>query len=160
MSVLGIDIGSSGCKASVVDAEGKIAGQAYREYRLSSPAPGMEEIDPELVWSSTKIVIALAVKAAGGGRANPIQAISVSSFGEAVVPTGADGRPLRNAILYIDPRGAAEAKAMGEGLGFARVHAITGAPVHSMYSIAKILWIKGHEPDVYRATRKFLLLAA
>jgi xylulokinase len=159
MSVLGIDIGTSGCKASVVDAEGRITGQAYKEYCLASPGPGMQEIDPELVWRSTKDVILLAASAAAERRASPVRAISVSSFGEAVVPVDASGRPLRNAILYIDRRGAEEAKAMGERLGPERVHAITGAPVHSMYSISKILWIKRNEPEIFRETYKFLLLA-
>lgn len=156
MSILGIDIGTSGCKASVVDAEGRIVGQAYKEYPLVSPRPGLQEIDPELVWRSTKEVIAHAASAAAG---DPVLAISVSSFGESVVPVGADGFPLRNAILYIDRRGADEARFLGEGLGADKVHAITGAPPHSMYSINKILWLKRNESDTYRRAWKFLLLA-
>lgn len=156
MSVLGIDIGTSGCKASVVDAEGRIAGEAYEEYPLASPGPGMQEIDPELVWRRTKEVIRRAVAAAAGER---VRAISVSSFGESVVPLAADGSVLRNAMLYIDRRGAEEARLMEEALGGERILAIAGARAHSMYSISKILWIKKNEPEVYRRAWKFLLLA-
>jgi Sugar (pentulose and hexulose) kinases len=157
MSVLGLDIGTSGCKASVIDAEGHVAAQAYREYALSSPGPGMEEIDPELVWQSSKEVISRA--AAAARAAGPVEAISVSSFGEAIVPVDSSARPLRNAILYIDRRGAEEASALGEALGEEHVQSITGARVHSMYSIAKLLWMKGHEAGTFSAADKFLLLA-
>jgi xylulokinase len=157
MSVLGIDIGTSGCKASVVDAAGRILGQAYREYPLVSPGPGLEEIDPEVVWRSTKEVIGRA--AAESARGDPVAAISVSSFGEAVVPLASYGLPLRNAILYIDRRGADEARFLEEGIGRAKVQAITGAPPHPMYSISKILWLKRNERDTYERTWKFLLMA-
>ncbi len=158
MSVLGIDVGSSGCKASVVDAEGRIVGQAYREYALVSPAPGMQEIEPELVWRAAKDVIARAVGLARRTAA-PVRAISVSSFGESVVPLARDGSVIRNALMYIDARGAEEARMIGEAVGERRVHAITGAPVHSMYSLSKILWLKRNEADTYGRAWKFLLLA-
>lgn len=162
MSVLGIDIGTSGCKASVVDGEGRIAGQAYKEYALVSPGPGMREIDPELVWSCAKEVIARAARAAAGasaGAADPVRAISVSSFGESVVALSRDGSALRNSLIYLDRRGAEEARSLAEALGADRIHAITGAPVHSMYSISKILWLKAHERATYDHAWKFLLLA-
>jgi xylulokinase len=159
MSVLGLDIGTSGCKASVVDEGGRVAGQAYREHSLFSPGAGMEEIDPELVWASAKAVIAAAASAAAQRGASTVGAISVSSFGEAIVPVDGSGRPLRNAILYIDRRGSEEAAALAEALGPGRVQAITGAPPHSMYSIAKLLWMKGHENELFRSTARFLLLA-
>lgn len=163
MSVLGIDVGSSGCKASVVDAAGRILGQASAEYPLVSPGPGLQEMDPELVWRSTKEVVALAVSRAraGGGaaRADPVRAISVSSFGESVVPLAKNGSVVRNALMYIDRRGAEEAELLGKNIGEERIHAITGAPVHSMYSLSKILWLKRNEGDTYRKAWKFLLLA-
>jgi xylulokinase len=157
MSVLGIDIGTSGCKASVVDAEGRVSGRAYREYALHSPGPGMQEIDPELVWRSVKEVIARAAAASGAGAG--VRALSVSSFGEAIVPVARDGGALRNAILYIDRRGAEEARSLAEGLGEERVLAITGAPPHAMYSVSKLLWLRRHERAAFDGAWKFLLLA-
>jgi xylulokinase len=159
MSVLGIDIGTSGCKASVVDEAGRVIGQACRGYSLSSPAKGMEEIDPASVWDSVREVVGRAAHAASQAGASSPRAISVSSFGEAVVPVRADGAPLRNAILYIDPRGTVEARSLGERLGPERVHEISGASLHSMYSVHKIGWIKDHEPEVYRDAAAFLPLA-
>jgi xylulokinase len=165
MSVLGIDVGSSGCKASVVDVAGRILGQAYAEYPLVSPGPGLQEINPELVWRSTKEVIALAVDRAsafargGAGHADPVRAISVSSFGESVVALAKDGAVVRNALMYIDRRGTEEAELIRRSVGEGRIHAITGAPVHSMYSLSKILWLKRNEGENYRRAWKFLLFA-
>jgi xylulokinase len=159
MSVLGIDIGTSGCKASVVDADGRIVGQDYKEYSLVSPGAGLQEIEPELVWRSTKEVIARAVRRADDHRGEGVRAISVSSFGETVVPLARDGSVLRNAFLYIDGRGSEEAEFLRRRIGGARIQAITGVPIHSMYSLSKILWLKRNEPDIYERTWKFLLFS-
>ncbi|MGI6705965.1 MAG: FGGY-family carbohydrate kinase [Clostridia bacterium] len=156
MSLLGIDIGTSGCKATIVDKEGNVKGQAYREYSLLSPQAGWQELDPRLVWNSVKEVIRHSLAEYHG---DGIKAISVSSFGEAVIPIDCQGNVLGNSIIYIDPRGQEEARALEEGLGWEKILGITGVLVHPMYSIGKIMWLKAHRPDVYNHTWKFLLYA-
>lgn len=52
MCLMGIDIGTSGCKATIIDFEGNIKGQAYKEYSLITPFMGWQEIDSNLVWTS------------------------------------------------------------------------------------------------------------
>lgn len=156
MYVLGIDVGTSGCKASVIDGDGAVRGKAYCEYFLTKPRPEWEEIDPHTVWDAVRSVVAQSIRTAGGV---PVAGISVSSFGETVVPVAADGTPLYNGIVYIDPRGQQEAAQLAERLGQERVNRITGATAHSMYSLPKIMWLREHEPDVYNRTWKFLLFA-
>src|SRR4051794_17006264 len=80
MCLLGIDIGTSSCKATIIDFEGNIKGQAYKEYSLVTPKSGWQEIDSNVVWSSVKEVI---VKSSAQYEGVPIKAVSVSSFGEA-----------------------------------------------------------------------------
>ncbi len=156
MSLLGLDIGTSGCKATIIDYEGNIEGQSYQEYTMIAPKPGWEEIDPSRVWDSVRKVIADSVIQHKG---ESIKAISVSSFGEAVIPLDCNGNVLHNSIIYIDTRGREEAAYLEEKLGREKILGITGASVHSMYSICKIMWLKANMPEVYDKTWKFLLFA-
>jgi len=153
---MGLDIGTTGCKATIINAEGKILGTAYREYSLSSPQAGWQEMDSLNVWSSVKGIIKECLQ---GYKGDKIAALSVSSFGEAATPIDKNGNVLYNSIIYIDKRGQEEAEYLREKLGFDRILNITGASVHPMYSISKIMWLKKHMPEVYENTWKFLLFA-
>lgn len=156
MSLLGIDVGTSGCKAAIIDFEGNITGQAYKEYSLISTGQRWQEIDPNTVWRSVKEVVAKAVQ---GHRGENIRAISVSSFGEAAISVADNGNVLHNSIIYIDPRGSEEALYLKQRLGHKKILGITGVSAHSMYSIGKIMWLKKHWPELYANTWKFMLFA-
>ena len=156
MCLLGIDVGTSGCKATIIDEEGNVKGQAYKEYPILTPQPGWQEIDPELVWNSVKEVIMISLRQQSGEK---LKAVSVSSFGEAAVPVDVKGNVLYNSLLYIDSRGQEEASYLKERLGYQRILEITGVPIHHMYTVNKIMWLKKHQPEVYRKTWKFLLFA-
>lgn len=156
MGLLGLDIGTSGCKATIIDYEGNIMGQAYKEYSLLSPKQGWQELNPKNVWCSVKEVI---VRALSGYKGEKIKAISVSSFGEAATPIDKNGKVLYNSPIYIDPRGIDEATYLENALGFEKVLNISGTSIHSMYTICKVMWLKKHMPDVFNNTWKFLLFA-
>ena len=66
MSLLGIDVGISGCKAVAFDLEGHALGQAYREYHLYQPQPGWMELDPAEVWAAVSAVVRERPRPAGG----------------------------------------------------------------------------------------------
>lgn len=156
MCLMGIDIGTSGCKATIIDFEGNIKGAAYKEYSLITPFTGWQEIDSNLVWISVKEVI---IKAISQNKGEEINAISVSSFGEAATPIDYKGNVLNNSIIYIDCRGQEQAEYLKDKLGYEKILSITGASIHPMYSINKIMWLKQNLPQVYKNTWKFLLFA-
>jgi xylulokinase len=157
MSLLGIDIGTSGCKATVIDEDGNCLGQASREYSLISTQPGWQELDPEEVWTAVREVIRRAVASHSG---DPVRAIGVSSFGEAVTAIDRNGNALCNSMIYIDARGKEEAAFLESRLGNAKILGITGTTALPMYSIAKIMWQKQHRPEQYRNTWKYLPFSA
>ena len=101
MSIIGLDIGTTGCKAIVFSDDGNILGQAAREYAVLAPQPGWAEQDAEavwrLAWSALKEAVALAAD-------DPPLALALSCQGEAVIPVDGDGRALRPAILGMDTR--------------------------------------------------------
>ena len=105
MSVLGVDIGTTGCKAGAFSADGRLLGSAYREYETVHPQPDWAEVDSADVWAKAKAVIA---EVAAQTAADPITALCSSSMAEAVVPVTADretpqrqhltGRPKRSSL--------------------------------------------------------------
>lgn len=156
MQLLGIDIGTSGCKATIVTCDGDVSAQAYCEYNLLMSEAGVVELDPSLVYASVHEVMR---KVLADHRKKEIGAICVSSFGEAVVPVDHNGEVLRHAMIYLDRRGDEEAEQFRQTFGSERALAITGASIHPMYSLFKIMWLKKHEPEVYQKTWKFFLFA-
>lgn len=157
MSLMGLDVGTTGCKASLFDEEGTLLADAYKEYAMEQPAQGYYELDPQLVWKSVRQVITSVMKSVPDGQAREVKALAVSSLGEAVVPVDANGQVLANAILYMDRRGREQAAFLERTIGRERTMEITGVPLHPMFSLPKAMWIKQNQPDVYARTWKFML---
>lgn len=154
MPLLGLDVGTTGCKASLFDESGALLAAAYREYPTEQPAPGAYELNPQRVWEAVRQVIAEATAAAPRAQ---VRALCVSSLGETVVPVGRDGRVLDNAILYMDQRGKEQAAALERTVGGDRVMEIAGVPLHPMFSLPKTMWLREHRPELYGEVWKFML---
>jgi len=154
VSLMGLDIGSTGTKAVVFDEEGRLLSQAYREYAEVYPGPGMIELRPDEVWSAICQVIA---QAAAGARHDPVRALCISALGEAFTPVDAQGRFLYNCIVSPDSRAVQQAQRWQQTPGAQRVFSITGMPPHSSFTLNKIMWLKEHAPEVHQATSKYLL---
>ena len=153
MSLMGLDIGTTGCKAVVFNEAGHELARSYREYPLSHPRPGWVEISPDLIWHSACQVMqevnALVTR-------DPVVALAISSQGEAVVPVARDGTALYNFIITFDNRTLPQAAWWAENLGAERIFRLTGMPLHPMYSLNKIMWLQAHEPAVVAEAWKFL----
>jgi xylulokinase len=156
MSLLGLDIGITGCKAVAFSVTGEMLGQAYREYPLYQPQPGWMELDPAEVWGSVKTVIREVTAAIPGPPA--VRALSIATHGESVIPMGADGRPLGRFITALDTRAAEETRWWGEHVGKERIFRITGMPLHPMYTANKLMWLRNHDPATFKAARRFLCM--
>jgi len=155
MSLLGLDIGITGCKAVAFNADGDMLSQAYREYKLHQPQPGWMELDPAEVWEAVSDVIR---RAASATQADPVKAISVSTHGESVVPIDAAGRPTYGFITAIDTRATEQARWWGETLGKERIFELTGMSLHPMYTVNKLMWLRQYDPDVYNDAAHFLCM--
>ncbi len=155
MSLMGVDLGTTGVKAVIFNEDGRILGTGYREYRLIYPGPsGWVELDPEELWAATFLAIRQASVQAGSS--DPVEALSVSSMGETFLPIGRDGKPLTNAIANLDTRAGKEAQFIKETIGELKVFQKTGHPVHPMYTFPKALWLKDNQKEVFAKTLKFL----
>ena len=153
MSLMGIDVGTTGCKVVAFDEAGVVLAGAGREYPLLSPNPGWYELDPEQVWS----YICECLRAVNAQlRHDPVTALSLSSQGEAMVPVAKDGRILANSPVSSDRRNAKQTAEMEAALGRERIFALTGQPMMTIYTLPKILWWRDHAPEILENTWKFL----
>ena len=153
MNFLGIDIGTSGCKAVVFDASGRQLATAQREYALHFTPEGGAELDSTEVLDKCLAVLAEAAQLAGRGT---IQAIGISSQGEAFTAIDHAGKPLCHAMVSSDVRAESAAKQWPVEFGEERLYQITGHTAHPMFTLFKLLWLKEHRPEVWRQAAMFL----
>ena len=151
MSILSIDVGSSRCKAALINACGEILALRTRGYTPRHPRPGYAELDPKILFE----VVSSLCREVSQGASEAVQAVCFSSHGETFVPMGHDGHALRPAILNSDMRATAEAAACEQRCGRERLFSITGHVSHPMYPLPKLLWLREHEPEVFAAAGRF-----
>ena len=155
MSLLGLDVGTTGCKVMIFSETGEVIASAYREYNLIMQN-NCYEINPKILSDQCLNTIkeaAFLVK-----DSNPVEAISVCSLGESFVPVSKNGEFLDNAIVYMDSRGTEESIWLSKEFGDEKLFAITGTPNSSAYSICKLLWYKNNKRYVLESTYKILLI--
>lgn len=154
MSMIGLDIGTTGCKAIVFSEDWQIIGQGKREYSILTPQALWAEQDAELVWNLAVESLAEAIKKS---KTDPPRAMALSVQGEAVIPVDKQGLPLRNAILGMDTRTMEENAWLAETFGAEALFNKTGMPIHTMNTLTKLLWLKKHEPAIWERSHQFLL---
>jgi len=154
MKLIGLDIGTTGCKACLFESTGELLGSASREYPVDIPHPGWAEQDGERVWQLAQECLGELL--AASGRPD-VAAIGLSVQGEAVMPLDKAGRPLRPMILGMDTRTGAQNDWLVERLGAQFLFERTGMPVHTVNTLPKLLWIRQNEPHTWRTARQFVL---
>lgn len=152
MKIAGLDIGTTGCKCTVFDERGSYLGKAYRDYPAHRSV-GIHEIDISAVMEGVYAVIGEMT-----AEFPDIAGLGVTSFGETFVLTDGEGNPLHPAMLYTDPRGAEECGELKEKMGEKNIARITGLRPHEMYSISKLMWMKKHQPEIYKKARHAFLM--
>lgn len=142
--VVGVDCSTTAAKAVLEDSAGRVLAVASRPLRTSSPHATWHEQDAEAWWTATRDAVAEVVAQAGDpGR---VGAVCLTHQRETFVCLGADGRPLRPAVLWLDGRAHEEILA----LGTAHVHALSGKPPDTTPALYKLAWLTSHEPEVLR----------
>lgn len=142
MSVLGIDLGTSGIRVAAYDASGRELAGESRRLSLHRPAPGRVEHDIAEVRSAVESAV-VRVAAHERLHADQVTALSFSVLGEAILPVDADGEALGPVVVSMDDRGIGAAARLGASITSEGYHAVTGQPLHPMFSAFKI----AAEPD-------------
>ena len=154
--LLGIDVGTGGCKALLVDTEGNVVADAMTAYPLSTPKPLWSEQDPEHWWQAT-IASIKGVLGEANAESGRVAGVGLTGQMHGLVLLDDAGRVLRPAILWNDQRCAAECDEIHKRLGRETVIARTGKPALAGFTAPKILWVRAHEPEVFSAATAMLL---
>jgi xylulokinase len=152
--LLGIDVGTSGCKITVFDFEGNVVASRRGTYQTFYPHTGYVEQNGEDWWATICQGIYSLLK--DDVDPQEIAAIGVDGTSWACIPIDKQGRPLRPVMLWLDRRAEKQAKWMKENIGEERLVHLNGNPVDSAYIIPKMLWLKENEPEIYARADKFL----
>lgn len=153
MSLLGIDIGSGSCKGVVFDVNGHQLASESIAYSVSSPQLSFVEIDAMIFRDA---VFAIIRKLSGQTKEDPIEALAISSHGETIIPVDKNGNTIAPAIMNSDNRAVAEAEWWRENFGAEEIYNITGVPLHAMFSLNKIMWLRKYKTEIYAEADKFL----
>ncbi len=153
--LLAHDLGTSGNKAVLYREDGTLAASALYEYPTFYPFPGAVEQDPERWWEavchSTKRLLAES-----GIPKEEVAAVSFSAQMMGCLVVDQAGEPLRNMLIWADTRAGSQEAWMREQVKDERGYQITGHRISASYSAAKLLWIKEHEPELYKKCRKMI----
>ena len=152
MLLMGVDVGTTGVKAAVFDEKGTQHAYAFEGYKVRCDAPGLAEQDAEHVLACTLQAMKRAVDICGGD----IEAISVSTQGDAVIPVGHDGAALAPAQLGMDYRATDEVAALEATFGAKELFHRTGMRPHPMNSVVKMMWFQRHQTELATRVWKYM----
>jgi xylulokinase len=150
---LGLDLGTSGVKALLIDGGQKIVASATAHIEVSRPHPGWSEQEPAH-WVRATEETMLALKASHPKQLAAVKGIGLSGHMHGATLLGAGDEVLRPCILWNDTRSHKEAAALDADPRFRK---ISGNIVFPGFTAPKLAWVKANEPKIFAQVRKVLL---
>ncbi|WP_299142768.1 xylulokinase [uncultured Tateyamaria sp.] len=150
---LGLDVGTSGVKALLVDADGRTVASADATYDVTNPAPGWSEQDPA-DWTGGVTQALAQLRSAHGSAFAAIKGLSLSGHMHGAVLVDAEGAVLRPCILWNDTRSHAEAAEMDAAEA---ARDLSGNIVFPGFTAPKLAWVARHEPEVFAKVARVML---
>ncbi len=146
---LGLDVGTTSCKAVVLDADGAEVGQGHLRTPWTRVRTGAE-IDPDAL---VRAALAAAAEALASGPAGTVTGVGIAGMAETGVLIGRDGRPVGPAIAWHDTRGSEAATELAAAFGARGFAGRTGLPPSALCSLSKLAWQRSHLPAAAGAAR-------
>lgn len=137
---MGIDAGTSGVKAAVIDDKGNVAAIGYEECDIITPRPGWVEQNPESWWEACGKAVKQAVAKSGVGE--QIEGIGFSGQMQGCVLMGKDGKAIGNCLIWLDQRSTPQVKEIESLMSEEEMLSITGSYCLNSYWAPKLLWLK------------------
>jgi len=155
MNFLGLDVGTGGSRAVVIDMTGSVVAAATVEHQpFTSPHPGWAEQDPRDWWRASEAAIRAVLNEV---EPQSIKAIGLSGQMHGSVLLDARDESLRPALIWCDQRTADQCRAITEKVGAQSLIELTCNPALTGFTLPKMLWVREHEPEVWQQTRSVLL---
>jgi xylulokinase len=149
VNLLGLDIGTGGTRAVLIDENGQVVASAASEHApFRSPHPGWAEQDPEDWWRAAQIAIR-DVLTSTGTAPSAIGAVGLTGQMHGAVMLDADGKVLRPSLIWCDQRTDAQCDWLHERMGRERLIELTCNPALPNFTLTKLLWVRDHEPEIF-----------
>ena len=153
--LLGIDVGTGGTRAVLVDRNGTVVSSASAEHAgIRSEHFGWAEQDPADWWRAARQAIREVLAAASDSA--PIDAIGLTGQMHGCVMLGEQGEVLRPALIWCDQRTQPECDWLTETVGFDRLIELVANPALPNFTLTKLLWVKQHQPEIFGRIRHVL----
>ena len=157
MPLLGIDVGTGGSRALVIDDHGSVLGSATEDHAdFASPQTGWAEQSPDDWWRASRLAVRAVIERAPCA-AGDITGIGLSGQMHGSVLLDDADTVVRPALLWCDQRTAAECRWLTVQVGAARLIELTSNPALTGFTLPKLLWVRAHEPDAWARIRHVLL---
>lgn len=153
---LGIDVGTSGVKAALVDEKGRVKGAITSPLTLSTPHPGWAEQRPEAWWKATVVAVNQVLQAT---KIKPSDVASVGLSGQmhSSVFLDRDGKVIRPALLWCDGRTTQQCREITARIGERQLREWVSNPALEGFTLPKVLWLKKNEPAAFARLAKVVL---
>ncbi len=153
--LMGMDIGTSACKAALFDPEGNVMCRSTEEYPVYYPAPGYVEQNPLEWWEAVCRAVRRMIDASRVD-VRQIAGIGVAGQSWSAIPVDRQGHVLCNTPIWMDTRSGEICREVLEKLGHDRIFQVCGNPFEPTYTTPKILWFREQRPEIFRNTFQFL----
>jgi xylulokinase len=156
MWFLGMDVGTSGTRAVLVDETGSIVSAASEEHApFRTPHPGWAEQDPEDWWRAALTAIRQALAQAPEPH-QVVAGIGLTGQMHGAVLLDKDGLVLRPSLIWCDTRTQPQCDWLHKAIGYERLIELTCNPALPNFTLTKLLWVKEHEPEIFARTAHIL----
>ena len=157
MSFLGIDVGTGGTRALVIDEAGLVIASATEEHRdFASPQIGWAEQDPSDWWRACGLAVH-KVLAKSQLRGDQITCVGLSGQMHGAVLLDERSQVVRPALIWCDVRTEKQSRELTEQIGAARLIELTSNPALTNFTLTKCLWVRENEPELWKKVRSFML---
>ena len=141
---LGIDIGTTGTRAVVIDEKGKVVGgQSADHDPISTPQPQWAEQNPENWWAAAQLAVGRVLQASKV-KGDDIKGIGLSGQMHGLVLLDKSHRVLRPSIIWCDQRCQKEADQITQTVGYDRLIEVTCNPALTGFTAPKLVWVREH----------------